>query len=324
MIPLLLKACVVILLGAGITLQPVEPQDGRRLAAQIDRPEVGAGVAVYYEWSNDDRSDIEEFDDGATLRIWANAGGHWLKCRTTTVDWEARTFAHTITEISYSVGLPTPPVPTPGPWELCHLVTKSQATQLRDIYLSQLRVLSTTDTSTSGYLLAHGAQIRIEGLEGHGASEVIDKRLREVLGEGEVPLAGEVLDKLVETLTSLAEALKCDNPGPAPPSPEAGSRVVVIVRESLNEPLWSVRLTNSLRSGEGENYLDDHDHTLFVLDPDTLGPGGDASLILDLVLDEIPPPAVYILDPESRSVLASGPLPKEVGLLIDLIRANGG
>lgn len=74
-----------------------------------------SGVTVNCEWQHDLATEVEEFGHGDELRIWAGPGEHWLACRVTVIDWEARTFESKIDRTSFVVGAVVPPEPGPDP-----------------------------------------------------------------------------------------------------------------------------------------------------------------------------------------------------------------
>lgn len=71
------------------------------------------------------------------------------------------------------------------------------------------------------------------------------------------------------------------DPTPVPPKPDpkphpvpAGTRQVILVRESADSTPEVARLIVALRSGSAGAYINDKGHTLSILDDDSLGPDG--------------------------------------------------
>ena len=107
------------------------------------------------------------------------------------------------------------------------------------------------------------------------------------------------------------------SPTPVPPPVIGKSRYIVIVRESLNEPQWLVKLINEFRSGKQAKYLLDNKHTLHIVDPDAKNdPALKAVGTIQRSL-----PAVYVLDRTTNQVLGSNDVPKTAEALEQYIRS---
>ena len=319
-----------------ITVEPTSPQPHKRIAAEVTKPIASDSASVNYEWEHSIEIETESIYGGRFLRIWAPPGTHWLKCRTTVIDWDARKFESKVDQKTFTVGAPTPvpPVPPTPTDDYCQLVTQQQAVVLKDLYESQARVLTRIDsTLASTFLIAHDALLRSKGLQAHGAVNLVHARLVSVVGSGDTVIEGALKAQLIQTLTAIAADFQC-GPGPGPPVPptpptpppvEEGPRVVVIVRESESEPQWSVNLMNDLREGRGSDHIERKNHKLYVLDPNDKDADGNPSPILEfLKSDPQAPPAIYIIDELKKNIIASEPLPQSTDGVLELLKKNGG
>lgn len=143
----------------------------------------------------------------------------------------------------------------------------------------------------------------------------------------------------------VVEVLRSDIPTPVPPQPPvpppvppmpvppvptpAGSRALLILRETAETTPQLARLVTGLRSGPSAEYLKSKSHTLDILDDDSVGSDGKPSKIVegwrphfkDLTL-----PALLIYDPKTKVVVFKQSLPvtETAESVVATLRAHGG
>ena len=119
-------------------------------------------------------------------------------------------------------------------------------------------------------------------------------------------------------------------PGPNPPptpTPVAGSRTVVVVRETEDATPATLQLIVRLRTGAISTYLKEHQHSLYILDDDSIDETGTKSPFLKPYLEKVgtlPLPAVVIADTKTGAMLFSGPMPATAEEVLELVKKNGG
>lgn len=112
-------------------------------------------------------------------------------------------------------------------------------------------------------------------------------------------------------------------PAPVPPTPSAGKRVALIVRETADATPEMAAMLIALRNGENAAYFKEKGHKLYVLDDDLTTPLADqwrphyAGLTL---------PALLIAEEKNGalSVISKQPCPPSPQAVIEAIKANGG
>jgi hypothetical protein len=116
---------------------------------------------------------------------------------------------------------------------------------------------------------------------------------------------------------------------PTPPVVVDGPRQVLIVHESGDSTPEFGRLVTLLRSGPAADYLASENHSLLILDVDSVGPDGQPAAVLAQFSPQyadLPLPVVLIIEPTSRKVLHAQSLPAgfTADNLTELVRQHGG
>jgi hypothetical protein len=115
--------------------------------------------------------------------------------------------------------------------------------------------------------------------------------------------------------------------GVSPFTPASGARHVVILRESGSDtPSFSV-MVGSLRAGPQARYLKDKGHQFTLYDLEDKDQNGDpVKQVVELKALNIPPPALFVLDKGTGSVLRKETLPKPptADAVIEAVKGTGG
>ncbi len=322
------------------------------LNGQISVPEVSPPytlievVAAKPEGLSDDATVqyLWEFSDGIVtnaegagkLIATGPPGDHVANLQRTCIDWETKHWEvkHFSKVFRIGVAPPTPtpvpdpnsePEPQPDEDTLCKLVTAGQAVRLAAVYRAQATIIEGGGGETTGqFRTAHDSQIVKEGLEGHGAIDVVAARLNIILGSGDVELSDELRATLAACLHGLSVDFECD-----PPEPEQGKRVVLVVRETTDTSPERGLLYTALRDGTAADYLANNEHRLLILDDDSLDETGAPASVLAEVqesFDSTGLPALLILEADSRAILYAAKLEDGTTAdnVIEILRQNGG
>lgn len=116
-------------------------------------------------------------------------------------------------------------------------------------------------------------------------------------------------------------------PDPPVPPPSVGPRGLTIIRETADSNPREAILYTSLRSGALADYLKSKNHSLQILDDDSVGSDGKPSPAVEAwkpIVSGMTLPVLVIYDPKTRNVLGKYTLPATSGEVIELVKKHGG
>jgi hypothetical protein len=119
-------------------------------------------------------------------------------------------------------------------------------------------------------------------------------------------------------------------PPPVPPDPTpAGSRSVILIRETAETTAQLARLITSLRQGPSAEYLKSKKHSLTVLDDDAVGSDGKPYAVVEAWRPHFAGmtlPVLIIVDPATQTLLRKVSLPGDAtdDTVIQMLKAYGG
>lgn len=143
--------------------------------------------------------------------------------------------------------------------------------------------------------------------------------------------AGDHVAVALVTVTVGVPTPQPPGPGPNPPQPPApaGTRGVLILRESADTTPALARVLTGLRTGKAADYLRDKGHTLTILDDDAVGPDGKPAPLLDTFRAEfsgVALPALIVYDLATKRVLDKRVIADTTTAdsVVEVIKATGG
>ena len=300
---------------------PTTPLRDHKISVDIVGLAANDQITTYYTWEFSEGIEAEFIEDKSRAWLWCTPGPHTVTVRIICIHYDAKEMNTTEIVSKFTVVDKLTPIPFT---DYCQLVTQEEAAKLRGIYKGQSSVVSNqTKLTRAKFQTTHDAQLRIAGLEQHGASKQVQGRLEELFNSINDPFTKDGIDSLSAVLLNLSGEFSCSGP----PVIEHGQRVVVIVAESTNPPLWQVSLINHLRSGDGAEYLEENQHTLYILDPDSELPSGEKDPMI-AKLENNPAftslPSIFVLDESGTDILGSDTLQESGDKVIKYIQSNGG
>lgn len=281
---------------------------GQPIVAKVELPEGGKVV-----WKADAGSSVINAGKGRAY-VWAAPGGHQLQA-VVAPGGDAELLW---LEATYAVGdaPPTPPVVVKTLAELAGDKAAILAELLTDLREAALPVASSTDALKNGLKagLARAA-VPVE----HPAAVEIVKRL-DACGSGKID---DALRKSLDAALAKAVADLGAKP-PVPPVVE-GKRLVVIVANLKDTDPARAAMFNDLRTGAEAGYLSSKGHQLLILDADQeTADGGPDPFVAKLKATGESLPAEFVLDLQTKSIIATQALPASAAAVVEFVKGNGG
>ena len=281
---------------------------GQPIVAKVELPEGGKVV-----WKADAGSSVINAGKGRAY-LWGTAGGHTVQA-VVAPGGDAELLW---LEATYAVGdaPPTPPVVVKTLAELAGDKAAILAELLTDLREAALPVASSTDALKNG-LKAGLARAAVP--VDHPAAVEIVKRL-DACGSGKID---DALRKSLDA--ALAKAVA--DLGAKPPTPPVveGKRLVVIVANLKDTDPARAAMFNDLRTGAEAGYLSSKGHQLLILDADQeTADGGPDPFVAKLKATGESLPAEFVLDLQTKSIIAKQALPASAAAVVEFVKGNGG
>lgn len=287
-------------------------------ALKVDRA-FPSGSKVKYRWSAPTLSIGEGTSDNKTAYVTGPVGSHPYDAVVAWIEGDALQLEKYSGTLTIGKPAPVPPVVVKTLAELAGDKAAVLAELITDLREAGLPIAPSVDALKRGL----GAGLARAGVAAnHPAVVEINKRIDAAASGSLTDASRQSLDA---ALAAIASELGAKPPEPPKPPVVEGKRLVVIVADLKDTTPDRASMFNDLRTGEPGKYLEGKGHQLLILDDDQeTADGGPDPFVVKLKATGAALPAQFVLDLQTKQIIAQQALPASAAAVVDFVKVNGG